>query len=237
MIRQLSQARKITLTNEQIEALIQDNFWDSCFGGCLGLIVYVFREFLSKFLFFLEWRRAINLIGITYYTGFLIDAALLDSYPLTGENGSTWPAEWLRESIRRARYGANLRLIQRLVRDSFQPFILLRAAWAIIKTSVASIPRLIIALPGSIWQGIKGAPCQVASEVTSLRRKILNIPRQIQENFRLRIQVFLGKEKAPEIRAIERIVQSMQTAILKLDTTHFDDLHNRLISELNRFPE
>ncbi len=229
LVRQITGARGLKLTSEQIEALIQDNFWDGCVEGCIGVIVYILRELASKILFFLEWRRAFNLVGQTYYTGFLLDAALLDGYPLAGENGSTVEAERLREAIRRARYGANLRLIQRLFREALKPFSLLGAAGPLVKRAVASLPRLLASLPGVAWRGLRAAPGQVARGVGAIPRRILN-------NVYLRVQVLLGKEKPPEVETIRRIVQSMQAGLEKMDPAHFNELHARLVAELESMP-
>lgn len=237
MVRQITAARQITLTPAQVEAFIQDNFWDSLIDGCLNLVFYILRELLSKIFFFVEWRRAINLVSTTYYTGFLLDAALLDGYALAGENGSTWPAEWLREAIRRTRYGANVRLFHRLVRQNIRPLAILKAAWPIIRQAVSSFPRLIISLPGILWRGIRSTPTQVASGVVSFGARLKAIPGQIREQFILRVQVLLGKEKAPELKAIERLVQSLQAGLMKMDSQHFDELYANLAKEMQPKPK
>lgn len=230
LVRQVTSARGLKLTNEQIETLIQENFWEGCVEGCLGVVVYVLRELLSKILFFLEWRRAFNLVGQTYYTGFLLDAALLDGYPLAGTGGSTAEAGQLREAIRRARYGANLRLIQHLFREAVRPFSLLGAAGPLIKRAFTSLPRLLVSLPGAAWRGLRSAPGQLV-------RGVSGIPRRIMNNVYLRVQVLLGKEKAPELETVRRIAQSMQAGLEKLDPTHFNELHVRLTMELENKPE
>lgn len=225
LVRQIASARGVRLTGEQVEALIQENFWDGCVESCLGAIFYLLRELLSKVLFFLEWRRAVNLVAQTYYTGFLLDAALLDGYPLEDETGSTARAEQLREAIRRARYGANLRLIQRLFREALRPFSLLGAAGPLIRRAAAGLPRLIISLPGAVWRGLRSAPGQVARGVSA-------IPRRIMSNIYLRVQILLGRQKAPELETVRRIVQSMQAGLEKMDPAHFNELHARLAAEL-----
>lgn len=225
LVRQVAGARGINLTGEQIEALIQENFWDGCIESCLGVVFYLLRRLLSKVLFFLEWRRAFILVGQTYYNGFLLDAALMDGYPLAGENGSSAEAARLREAIRRARYGANLRLIQRLFRNAVRPFSLLGAAGPLVRRTVASLPRLLAALPGAIWSGLRAAPGQVARGAGA-------IPRRIMSNLAMRVQVLLGKQKAPEIQIVQNIVRSMMLALEKMDPTHFNELHARLKAEL-----
>jgi hypothetical protein len=217
MFRQLAAARGFQLTPEEINALSQEDFWDSCTQGCLHLFFRLLRELASKIFFWIEWRRAVNLVSITYYTGFLFDAALLDGYTLTGLPGaSPEAAVKLREAIRRARYGANMRLIQRIFRQSIRPLAFLGAAWQLARRAFSALPGMLAALPRAVWRGIRGAPGR------------------IRDNFFLRIQVLLGKQKAPEIQAVEHIVKSMQAALLNMDSTHFDELRKKLLVELER---
>jgi hypothetical protein len=160
----------------------------------------------------------VSLVSATYYTGFLLDAALLDGYPL---QGSPAAAARLYAAIRRARYGANAKIIQRLLR----PRAFLGGAWQLIRQAVATLPKMLVALPGAIWQGLISTPRRVGAGVQSL-------PQRIRSSFYLRIQVILGKEKAPEIRAVERLAQTMQEALLKMDSSPFDALHAQLQAEL-----
>lgn len=215
MARQITQARGVSLTPAEIDGLIQENFLDSCLEGCVMLVLRLLRELFSKVFFWIEWRRAFNTISATYYTGFLIDAALMDG-ALRSQPGPARTAEVarIREAARRARTGANPALIQGLIR----PRALLSAAWALVRSSVRQLPRMLFAIPGALWQ--------------SLRRGVSSFPRRARENFYLRVQVLLGREKAPELRAAERIVQSMFDALVKLDPTPFDALYARMKAEL-----
>lgn len=225
MVRQITAGRGVTLTPAQIEALIQEDFWDGCITGCIGAVGYLLRELVSKVFFFLEWRRAFLLIAQTYNTGFLLDAALLDGYPLAGVNGSTVEAARLREAIRRTRYRANDKLILQLIRKYLRPSLILRTAWLLVRRAVVSVPRVLLAIPVAIWRAIRSVPGQV-----------LSFPRRIRQNFQLRVQVLFGKQKAPELAAIQRVAQSMQAALLKMDTNHFDVLRARLWIELGNQP-
>ena len=202
MMRQIGAARGVQLSGGEVETLLQEDFWDSCVGGCLHGVIYLLRELLSKIFFFLEIRRALDLFSSTYYTGFLMDAALMEGYPLHSPTGSTEAAVQMREAIRR------------VLRENLRPLVLLSALWSLIRRAVGGLPGMIAALPGTIWRGIRGAPGRM------------------RENFYLRVQVLLGKEKAPELKAIERMAQSMQTALLSMDPAHFDELVARLRIEL-----
>jgi hypothetical protein len=234
MVRQLAAARGLTPSPAQVEALIQEDFWDSCLEGCFGTLLYLLRELLSKIFFFVEWRRAVNLVGYVYYTGFLIDAALQDGYPLASADGATEPAAKLREAIRRARYQANLHLIQRLVRENIRPLAFVRAAWMLVGRTLASLPRLLAGIPGAIWRGLRGAPGQAARGARSFWSGLRAAPRRITAGLVQLAQNLLRRQKQPENSAVERIVQSLQAALVKMDSRHFDELYARLSEELNR---
>lgn len=232
MVRSLSAAHGVTPNAAQVKSLIQEDFWDNCIEGCVGIFLYILRELLSKIFFFVEWRRAFLVLGTAYYTGFLIDAALQDGYPLASADGSTAAAEKLREAVRRARYQANLRLFQRTARENIRPLAFLHAAWSMAVRSIASLPRLLASLPTAIWRGIRGAPGQVSRGVFSFFSNLAAIPRRIRDSLLQLAQPRLRKERPPEASAVERIAQSMQSALEKMNSRHFDDLHARLLVEL-----
>jgi hypothetical protein len=225
MVRQTAAARGMNLSTGEVEALIQEDFWDSCAGSCLMAPVYLLREVLSKIFFIIEIRRALMLFSRTYYTGFLMDAALLEKYPLPAVDGSPAAAVRLREAIRRARYGANFKLISHLLRENVRPLALLKAAWSVVRQAVGGLPGMLAALPRAVWRGLRGTPGAVA-------RGVKSFPGRVRENFFLRVQVLLGKEKAPELKAVERMVQSMLDSLLKMDSRHFDDLVENLKREI-----
>ena len=225
MLRQTAAARGVNLSNEEVEVLIQEDFWISCVGSCVQAPLYLLREVLSKIFFIIEIRRAVDLFSKTYYTGFLFDAALLNEYPLPSADGSTTSAIKLREAIRRARYGANFKLINSLFRENLRPLELLKAAWSVMRQAVGGFPKMVAALPGAAWRGLRGTPEAVA-------RGLKSIPARVRENFFLRVQVLLGREKAPELKALERMIQSMQAALLQMDSRHFDELVVSLQNEI-----
>jgi hypothetical protein len=215
MVRQICAARGFDLRPAEVEALIQEDFWSSCAEGCLYIFLRLLREIASKIFFWIEWRRAFNLLSITYYTGFLLDTALLDGYPLQGPpDAPPEAAARLREAIRRARYGANPRLIQRVFRQNVRPLAMLGAAWQLARRALSALPGLLAGLPKMLWHALRGAPGH------------------IRDTILMRVHVLLGKQKPPEIQAVERIAQAMQEALLSMDSAHFDELRDRLHFEL-----
>jgi hypothetical protein len=219
MVRQIAAARGFQLQPVEVEALIQEDFWSSCAEGCLSIFFRLLRELASKIFFWIEWRRGLNLVSVSFYSGFLLDADLMDGYSPVSEPGQPpEAAAQLREAIRRARYGANARLIQTIFRQSVRPLAILGAAWQLFRKAISALPGLIISLPGALFRAIRGAPGR------------------LRDNIALRIQVLLGRQKAPEIEAVQRIVQSMQAALLAMDSRYFDELRNKLLVELGRVP-
>lgn len=76
LMRSLGEARDTALSEEDVHALADDP------GGCLGcgcmakILLLPIRKLIRKILIFLEWKRAIDLVSITYHRGYLVDYAL-----------------------------------------------------------------------------------------------------------------------------------------------------------------
>lgn len=100
MVRQVAAARGVQLGSAETEALLQEDFLSGCLEGCLYTLLYLLRKIFSKLLFWVSWQRAFQIVSVTYYTGFLLDAALLDGYALQGDAEA---AARLNLAIRRAR--------------------------------------------------------------------------------------------------------------------------------------
>src|SRR5512138_2246974 len=72
MVSDLAKSHHRNLTKEQILALsYQSRFALS--DGCMLIIVRVFKELLQEIIFFLEWRKAIDLATDAYYSGYLLN--------------------------------------------------------------------------------------------------------------------------------------------------------------------
>src|SRR6188474_3331618 len=72
MVADLAQDHKKNLTKEQIDVLsYQSRF--AIGDGCMFFLRRLFREFLQEILFFLEWRKAVNLASDAYYSGYLLN--------------------------------------------------------------------------------------------------------------------------------------------------------------------
>ena len=113
MISDLAKIHKRTLTEEQILAFsYQSRFALS--EGCLFVVKRLFREVLQEILFFLEWRRAINLAAEAYYSGYLLNE--LFAY----EGFDAAKAGQYAVAIQKAKQGVNMKLVQVVFRTQFR---------------------------------------------------------------------------------------------------------------------
>jgi hypothetical protein len=113
MVTDLAQDHKRNLTKEQIDILsYQSGF--SLADGCLFFIRRLFKELFQEILFFLEWRKAINLASDAYYSGYLLnelfayegfDPAKIGQYAIALQN---------------AKQGVNMKLVQGVFRSQFR---------------------------------------------------------------------------------------------------------------------
>ena len=113
MVSDLAKSHNRNLTREQLLALsYQSRFALS--DGCMFLLRRFFRELLQEILFFLEWRRAINLATDAYYSGYLLN----ELFAYEGFD----PAKAGRYAIalQKAKQGINMKLVKGVFRDTFR---------------------------------------------------------------------------------------------------------------------
>jgi hypothetical protein len=113
MVADLAQDHKRNLTKEQIDVLsYQSRF--ALADGCIFFLRRLFREILQEILFFLEWRKAINLASDAYYSGYLLselfayegfDPAKVGQYAV---------------ALQKAKQGVNMKLVQGVFRAQFR---------------------------------------------------------------------------------------------------------------------
>ena len=113
MIADLAKIHKRNLTREQILALsYQSRFALS--DGCLFIVKRFFREVLQEVLFFLEWRRAINLAADAYYSGYLLNELFAH------EGFDPAKARQYAVAMQKAKQGVNMKLVQGVFRAHFR---------------------------------------------------------------------------------------------------------------------
>ena len=76
LVRKLALSHSQFINDQDLQTLADDA--DSgCLQGCLTtIVVYPLKAIFRKIFFFLEWKRAVDIVSHTYYQGFLLDAAL-----------------------------------------------------------------------------------------------------------------------------------------------------------------
>jgi len=113
MVSDLAKSHNRNLTREQLLALsYQSRFALS--DGCMFLIRRFFRELLQEILFFLEWRRAINLATDAYYSGYLLNE--LFAY----EGFDPAKAGQYAVALQKAKQGINTKLVKDVFRGTFR---------------------------------------------------------------------------------------------------------------------
>jgi hypothetical protein len=117
MVRKLALSHSQFLNDQDLQTLADDA--DSgCLQGCLTTVaVYPLKAIFRKIFFFLEWKRAVDIVSHTYYQGFLLDAAL----------GERWiapagvrRAEEVRQALNSVLLQLNTSLIERAVKGIFR---------------------------------------------------------------------------------------------------------------------
>jgi hypothetical protein len=113
MVADLAHDHKKNLTKEQIDVLsYQSGF--ALADGCMFFLRRLFREFLQEILFFLEWRKAINLASDAYYSGYLLN----ELFAYEGFDPSK--VSQYEVALQKAKQGVNMKLVQGVFRAQFR---------------------------------------------------------------------------------------------------------------------
>ena len=113
MVSDLAKSHKKNLTNAQILVLsYQARFALS--DGCLLVGTRILRELFQEIVFFLEWRRAINLATDAYYSGYLLNE--LFAY----EEFDPAKAGQYALAMQKAKQGINMKMVQGVFRAHFR---------------------------------------------------------------------------------------------------------------------
>lgn len=113
MVADLAGDYKRQLTPEQLLALSYQSRW-ALSEGCLFIARRLFRELLQEVLFFLEWRKAINLASDAYYSGYLLNE--LFAY----EGFDAAKSEQYAVALQKAKQGINMKFMQGVFKRTFQ---------------------------------------------------------------------------------------------------------------------
>jgi len=113
MVSDLAKIHNKSLTKEQISALSYPSRF-ALSDGCLIVSRRLFREFLQEILFFLEWRKAINLATDAYYSGYLLNE--LFAY----EGFDPAKSAQYALALQKAKQGINMKLVQGVFKSTFR---------------------------------------------------------------------------------------------------------------------
>jgi hypothetical protein len=117
MVRKLATTQAQFLIDKDVATLADDPD-TGCLLGCLTtVIVYPLKAIFRKIFFFLEWKRAVDVVSHTYYQGYLIESALGEKWltPLGPRR-----AEEVRAAIDNVLLQLNTSLIERAVKGIFK---------------------------------------------------------------------------------------------------------------------
>lgn len=161
------------------------------------LFFYPVKKLLRKIFWILEVRRAITVATHTYYHGHLLDYSLRDGRYLTGDKQRAWK---VRAAVVRARKGANTRLVQQAIRESFS------LSWEMMRDTARIFWKMVVGLlfrfrRPAFEEGMKDAQVsvgeQLARMVERLQRGLAAVPSDHLEELRDRLVKELEKEKLP----------------------------------------
>ena len=82
--------------------------------GCFFLLRRIFQELFQEILFFLEWRKAINLATDAYYSGYLLNELFAYEGFDAAKSGQYVIA------MQKAKQGVNMKLVQGVFRANFR---------------------------------------------------------------------------------------------------------------------
>ncbi len=113
MVSDLAGDHKRQLTPEQLLALSYPSRW-ALSEGCLFVAKRLFKELLQEILFFLEWRKAVNVASDAYYSGYLLN----ELFAYEGFDPAKIPQYAL--ALQKAKQGVNMKLVQGVFQSQFR---------------------------------------------------------------------------------------------------------------------
>ncbi len=136
LVRKLAAAHAQKLSDTQVEALADDKA-SGCWSGCLVTVLLLpLKAIFRKIFFFLEWKRAVDIVSHNYYQGYLMDYALASNWLAERHAGD------IRAAIDYVLGQLNTSLIERSVKGLFnQSQTVLRNAARVLQTSLRKIRR------------------------------------------------------------------------------------------------
>jgi hypothetical protein len=151
MVSDLANDHKRRLTPDQLLALSYQSRW-ALSDGCLFLARRLFKELLQEILFFLEWRKAINLASDAYYSGYLLN----ELFAFEGFDAAK-SAQYA-VALQKAKLGLNMKLVQGVFRGTF------RSGKGVLSSLVKWLSSITVGYVKSSWTRRKNKKAGIASE-------------------------------------------------------------------------
>jgi hypothetical protein len=188
LVRSIGSTRGVSLDDETVKALADDPS-GGCLLGCLGTVVfYPIKKIFRKIFFLLEWKRAVDLVSLTYHRAILLDHAIAEGWLARG------PAN-VRAAVDEVVRETPTRPVEEAVRTTFrQSKSALKGAAAILQRAVSGLRRE--ATPDEVGAAIEPVRDeevhQVEGVVSSLGDRINAIPKEHFDGMRRRLAERLG---------------------------------------------
>jgi hypothetical protein len=193
LVRKLAEKYNLNLSTKDIKTLADDT--DSgCLLGCLGMVLlYPIKKIFRKIFFFLEWKRAIDIVSRTYHQGYLFEYVFQEKW--CSPAGPRNAAE-VRSAIDKVCNETNTNPIEHSVRSTFnQSKDVLKGAADMLKRSMQrspgkpteeSIERAAEAVEEEEERELSGV-------VNRLQKSFQNIPADHFQRMRSRLASLLGR--------------------------------------------
>jgi len=200
MISDLAKSHDKNLTKAQILVLsYQSRF--SLGEGCFVVAKRIFREVSQEILFFLEWRKAINLAADAYYSGYLLNELF------TYEGFDAAKAGQYAVALQKAKQGVNMKLVQGVFRANF------RSGKGVLASIVKWLSSITVGYVKDSWLRRRN------------RKKEDGTSEKQFENF-----FEMHRSRFQEL--LKDLINHLQSGIGSLPREHFDQLRERLFTEV-----
>jgi len=192
LIRKLATAYSYNLSTKDIKTLA-DNPDTGCLWGCLGMVfLYPIKKIFSKIFFFLEWKRAIDIVSKTYHHGYLFEYVLQEQW--LAPAGSRNAAE-VRAAMDTVCREINISPIEKAVSGTFyQSKEVLKGAADLLRRSLQRTPGK--PSEESVAQAAEAVEAeeeqQLGGVVSKLQKAIQNIPSEHFQSMQARLKSLLG---------------------------------------------
>lgn len=200
MVSDLAKSHHRNLTNDQLQALSYP-FRFAFSDGCLLFVKRLFQELFQEIVFFLEWRKAINLATDAYYSGYLLNE--LFAY----EGFDPAKASQYAVALQKAKQGINTKLVKGVFQSTF------RSGRGVLTSIAKWLSSITVGYVRDSWKR---------------RRK-----RKEDSTSDQQFGSFFEMHRSRFQELLKDLINHLQTGIGSLPKEHFDQLRDRLFTEVH----